>query len=40
MSAMGIKTTSDYLDYEKMMFKASKMLNDDKSKVIGAYSPH
>jgi integrase len=37
MSAMGVKTTSDYLDYEKMMFKATKMLSDEKSKVIGAY---
>jgi integrase len=37
MGAKGTKTKADYLDYEKMMFKSSNMLNDEKSKVIGAY---
>ena len=30
-------TTSDYLDYEKVMYKANNMLNDEKTKIIGAY---
>jgi integrase len=37
MSLKGTTTTSDYLDYEKMMFKAMNMVNNEKTKVIGAY---
>lgn len=37
MSLKGTTTTADYLDYEKVMHKANKMLNDKKNKVIGAY---
>ena len=37
MSLKGTTTTADYLDYEKVMHKANKMLNDKKKKVIGTY---
>jgi integrase len=37
MSLKGTTTRADYLDYEKVMHKANKMLNDKKNKVIGAY---
>lgn len=37
MSLKGTTTTADYLDYEKLMHKANKMLNDKKKKVIGTY---
>jgi len=37
MSLKGTTTTADYLDYEKVMYKANNMLNDDTTKVVGAY---
>jgi integrase len=37
MSLKGTTTTADYLDYEKVMYKANNMLNDDATKVVGAY---
>lgn len=37
MGLKGTKTTADYLDYEKLMFKAQNMLKDEKTRVIGAY---
>ena len=37
MSVKYSRTVSDYLDYEKVMYKANNMLNDEKTKVIGAY---
>jgi integrase len=37
MSLKGTKTTSDYLDYEKLMYKAEQLLQNDKSKIVGVY---
>lgn len=37
MAAKGVFTKSDYLDYEKLMYKAEKMLSDEKTKVLGTY---
>ena len=37
MSVKDSRTISDYLDYEKVMYKANNMLNDEKTKIIGAY---
>lgn len=37
MSLKGTTTTADYLDYEKIMYKANNMLNDESKKVVGTY---
>jgi len=37
MSLKGTTTTADYLDYEKVIYKANNMLKDDATKVVGAY---
>jgi integrase len=37
MSVEGTKTTSDYLDFEKMMFKSKNMLLNEKISIYGAY---
>jgi integrase len=37
MSAKGTKRTADYLDFEKMMFKATELLKEEKTRIIGAY---
>ena len=37
MSVKGTSTTSDYLDFEKMMFKSKNMLQNEKISIYGAY---
>jgi integrase len=37
MSLFGLVTTADYLDFEKTMYKATKMLSNEKTKVVGSY---
>jgi integrase len=37
MSLKGSRTTADYVDYEKLMFQAEKLLQDKKTRVIGTY---
>ena len=37
MSVKGTITTSDYLDFEKMMFKSKNMLQNEKISIYGAY---
>lgn len=37
MSVKGTTTTSDYLDFEKMMFKSKNMLGNEKTRIYGAY---
>jgi integrase len=37
MSVKGTTTTADYLDFEKMMYQAKNMLNNEKNKIFGAY---
>ena len=37
MSIKGTTTTSDYLDFEKMMFKSKNMLQNEKTRIYGLY---
>jgi integrase len=37
MSIKGTTTTADYLDFEKMMFRAKNLLNNKKTEIYGAY---
>jgi integrase len=37
MSVKGTSTTSDYLDFEKIMFKSKNMLENDKTRIYGLY---
>ena len=37
MSVKGTKTTSDYLDFEKMMFKSKNMLGNETTFIYGFY---
>ena len=37
MSIKGTKTTSDYLDFEKMMFKSKNLLGNEKTRIYGFY---
>ena len=37
MSVKGTRTTADYLDFEKMMFKGNLFLSNEKTKIYGAY---
>ena len=37
MSLKGTTTTSDYLDFEKMMFKSKNLLNNPKTEIVGLY---
>ena len=37
MSVRGTTTTSDYLDFEKMMYKSKNMLGNAKTSIYGAY---
>jgi integrase len=37
MSVKGSNTTSDYVDYEKLMFQAEKLIQYEKTRTIGTY---
>lgn len=37
MSVKGTTTTADYIEYDRVMNVASKLMKDDKTKLIGTY---
>jgi integrase len=37
MSVKGTSTTSDYLDFEKIMFKSKNILENEKTRIYGLY---
>ena len=37
MSIKGTTTTSDYIDFEKMMYKSKNLLQNQKTSIYGSY---